>query len=140
LNDSAISFSQFSGGSDELGPFVRISIDPTVFSETAVLKTAYWFTDQYYVFIAKDRSSGLVGVELRAKSGSSVDSLKGAVGEFSNQLLDYDVRQRVFAETSAVRDTLIKKAFFEAKAPPPPGLLCADNEPPGGPSTSGVKP
>lgn len=113
----------FFTSSDDLGLFARLSIDPQVFCETAVLKTAYWFTDSFYVFIARDRSSGVMSVELRLKQGDSTETLRAACGEFTNQLLDNEVRQRVLSETSAVRDTLIKKAFFEAKATPPVGLV-----------------
>jgi His-Xaa-Ser system protein HxsD len=112
------SSSGFASGSDELGAFVRVNVDPTVFSETAILKTAYWFTESYYVFIARDRGTGLLRVEFRSKSAGSAEQLKAACGDFWNQLVDFEVRQKVFAETSSVRDALIKKAFFEAKARP----------------------
>lgn len=113
------SASDFSTGTDDLGTYVRISVDPKVYGETAVLKTAYWFTDQYYLFLANNRDTGLLDVELRLKHGDDIEKLKAACGEFWNNLLDQAVRQRVLEETSAVRDTLLKKAFFEAKAPLP---------------------
>ena len=126
MRDGDSSSSDFASGSDELGPFVRVSVDPAVFSETAILKTAYWFTDSYYLFIAKDRATGFLRVEFRAKDTGSTDRLKAACGDFWNQLVDFEVRQRVFAETASVRDTLVKKAFFEAKARPPSSLLSSD--------------
>ena len=110
------SASNFSAGSDELGVYVRVSVDPNVYGQTAVFKTAYWFTDQYYLFLAKNRDSGLLDVEFRLKQGDAIEKLKAACGEFWNNLLDQAVRQRVLEETSGVRDTLLKKAFFEAKA------------------------
>jgi His-Xaa-Ser system protein HxsD len=106
----------FRSGVDELGLFARIDLDLKVVSESAVLKAAYWCTDAWYVFLAKDRATGGICVELRSKVDASLSELKGACGEFANRVLDFEVRQRVHAETSAVRDTLIRKAFFEAKA------------------------
>lgn len=117
----AASASAFFCGSDELGVYVRVSVDPKVFSETAILKTAYWFTDQYYLFLAHNRDTGLLDVEFRLKQGDSVEKLRAACGEFWNGLLDQAVRQRVLEETAAVRETLLRKAFFEAKAPLPKG-------------------
>ncbi len=114
--DTAQSASAFRCGSDELGVFVQVSVDPIVFSEISILKTAYWFTDQYYLFVTKDRSSGLFNVEFRLKQGDSLQRLKAACGEFWNYLLDQEVRQKVLAETTVVRDALIKKAFFDARA------------------------
>jgi His-Xaa-Ser system protein HxsD len=119
----ATSASAFFSGSDELGVYARVSIDPKVFSETAVLKTAYWFTDQYYLYLAGNRDTGLLDVEFRLKQGDSVEKLKAVCGEFMNGILDQAVRQRVLQETTSLRDTLLKKAFFDAKAPLPQGTV-----------------
>lgn len=116
---TATSASAYRCGSDDLGVFVQVSVDPVVYSETAILKTAYWFTDFFYLFLAKNRDTGLLDVELRLKEGDAVEKLNAACGEFWNRLLDQEVRQMVLGETSAVRDALITKAFFEAKKPMP---------------------
>src|SRR5262245_59724304 len=105
--DSATSAAVFEAGSDELGVFAQMGLDPKVFSETAILRTAYWFTDQYYVYFARSSTTGLLNVELRPKQGQDAEPLKGACGEFWNRLLDSEVRQRVLAETSGIRDTLV---------------------------------
>lgn len=118
----AASASAFFSGSDELGIFARVSVDPNVFSEVAILKTAYWFTDQYYLFLARNNKSGLLDVEFRLKQAESPEKLKIACGEFWNNLLDQEVRQKVLLETAPLRDTLLKKAFLEAKAPLPSGI------------------
>ena len=118
----AASASAFFSGSDELGVFARVSVDPNVFSEVAILKTAYWFTDQHYLFLSKNKSSGLLDVEFRLKQGDAIEQLKTACGEFWNNLLDQEVRQKVLLETAPLRDTLLKKAFLEAKAPLPRGI------------------
>lgn len=119
----AASASAFTSGSDALGVYVRVSVDPKVYSETAVLKTAYWFTDQYYLYLASNRDTGFLELELRLKQGESLDQLKAASGQFWNKLLDQEVRQRVLEETSPIREQLLKKAFFEAKAPLPSGIV-----------------
>jgi His-Xaa-Ser system protein HxsD len=119
----AASASAFVSGSDELGVYARVSVDPKVFSETAILKTAYWFTDHYYLYLASNRDTGFLDVEFRLKEAGSVERLRAACGEFWNAMLDQAVRQRVLEETAPLRDTLLKKAFFEAKAPLPHGLV-----------------
>lgn len=118
--------STFESGSDELGVFARVSVDPKVFSETAILKTAYWFTDQHYIFIAKNPVTGMFDVEFRLKEGDSLDKLKAACGEFRNNVLDQEVRQKVLGETVTVRDALLKKAFSEAKAPLPDTVVSGE--------------
>jgi len=117
------STSAFVSGADDLGVFTRVSVDPSFFSDVAILKTAYWFTDKYYVFLAKNRASGFVDVEFRLKEGDSLDYLTAACGEFWNSLLDQEVRQKILLETASVRDTLLKKAFFEGKARLPSGTV-----------------
>lgn len=119
----AASASAFESACDELGVYARISVDPNVFSKSAILKTAYWCTDQHYLFIVVNRSTGMFDVEFRLKEGDSLDKLKAACGEFWNKILDSEVRQRVLGETEVIRDTLVKKAFFEAKAQPPRTVL-----------------
>jgi His-Xaa-Ser system protein HxsD len=113
----------FRRGEDVLGAFVQVDVDTAVYSETAVLKTAYWFTDSHYLFLSRLPGGTVLTVELRQKQATSLADLQAACGEFANRLLDAEVRQRVLAETSTVRDTLIRKAFFEAKAPLPKGVL-----------------
>lgn len=116
------SASAFESGTDELGVYARVRVDPKVYSEYAILKTAYWFTDQYYLFISKSLD-GDFSVEFRNKTGDSLDALKAACGEFWNGVLDQEVRQKVLQETASVRDTLVKKAFFEAKSPTPDCII-----------------
>jgi His-Xaa-Ser system protein HxsD len=128
----APSASAFESGSDSLGVYVRVSVDPKVFSETAILKTAYWFTDQYYLFLANNRATELLDVEFRLKQGDDIGKLKAACGEFWNGMLDQAVRQRVLEETAPVRDTLLKKAFFEAKLPLPAAIASNETHVPAG--------
>jgi His-Xaa-Ser system protein HxsD len=128
--DAAQSASAFHCGSDELGVFAQAGVDPGVFSEIAILKTAYWFTDQYYLFLSKNRSTGLIDVEFRLKQGDDPEKLKAACGEFWNSLLDQEVRQKVLSETTVVRDALIKKAFFDARAPGPETVVSDESRRP----------
>ena len=83
-----ISVSGYEDGSDVLGFFARVSVDPSVFSEEAIIKTAYWFTDHYYLFIARNASTNMIEVEFRLKEGDESGNLKVACGEFHNSLLE----------------------------------------------------
>ena len=114
MSVKADSLSEFVVDKDELGVYARVCIDPNLYCLTAILKTAYWFTDQCYLFLGN--RPPVIDVEFRLKQGDSTEALKKLCGEFLNNLLDQAVRQKVLEETSVVRDTLVKKAFFEAKA------------------------
>lgn len=45
------STSTFSYGDDKLGTYIRFSVDGNIYSDIAILKTAYWFTEHHYLFI-----------------------------------------------------------------------------------------
>ncbi len=80
------------------------------------LKTAYWHTDNFYLQLLKYNSN--IIVELRSKPAQVQPDLEEACREFCNMLVDNQTRQFVIAETGKIRDTLLKKAFFEAKKSP----------------------
>ncbi|WP_462370346.1 His-Xaa-Ser system protein HxsD [Oxalobacter formigenes] len=119
-------------GSDDYGNFVLLRIDCRLYSETAILKTAYWFTDRFFIFLEKKKDFPHIDIEFRLKEENSSDKLESVCGDFSNFLLDQEVRQRVFNETRTVRDTLIKKAFFEAKAFLPKNVISSEDHLPAG--------
>jgi len=128
------SLSEFLVGKDELGVYARVCVDPNLYSLTAILKTAYWFTDRCYLYLANRQP--LIEVEFRFKQEGSTDALHGLCGQFLNNLLDQAVRQKVLEETSSVRDTLIKKAFFDAKASLTQGVISDESYLPKGNQTA----
>lgn len=112
---------------DPLGQYVLIHVDITVYSRVAIFKTAYWFTDQYYVLLQKaEPESNNLQVELRLKVEANSSALEQAGGEFLNRLLDQQVRQDVIIETANIRDYLVRKAFFEGAAHGEPDRLISD--------------
>jgi len=96
---------------DQLGDHSVVSIDPGLYSEAAIYKAAYWFTDRYYVFLDRAQEGRIV-VELRAKETSGGD-LRIACAEFCNALIDFRVRDIVAKETMPIREALVTKAFME---------------------------
>lgn len=103
---------------DDLGGYATICIDTRVFSEAAILKTAYWLTDTYFLYLFRDNQnpSSKLTVELRLKEpGENAQSLEIACRKFGNHLLDQEVRQVVQTETAGLRDALVQKAFFEGR-------------------------
>jgi His-Xaa-Ser system protein HxsD len=100
---------------DDLGNVASLTIQTSIYSKIAIFKTAYWFTDRWYLFLSKPPpgAEDTVQVEIRSKSSASKDELIVMCREFANNLIDQQIRQEVIAETGNVRDSLIKKAFFE---------------------------
>lgn len=108
---------------DDLGGYATICVDTRVFSEAAILKTAYWLTDSYFLYLSRDCQdpASKLSVELRLKEPSDnvQQLLKIACREFGNHLLDQEVRQVVQTETAGLRDALVQKAFFEGRSSSP---------------------
>ena len=98
---------------DDLGEFISVTIDVSVYDKAAVFKSAYWFTDTCYLFVKRDKSSQFFIIEFRVKDGAQANTLEGLVREFCNRLVDQQVRETVADETGEIRDALVKKAFFE---------------------------
>jgi len=104
---------------DELGSFAVIRINRALYSDVAIFKTAYWFTDRFYLFLDTSEDGRIV-LELRAKNLSQPPDLQVGCAEFCNSLIDFRVRDIVLGETGSVRDALVAKAFMEGV--PNPGL------------------
>lgn len=103
---------------DALGEYAQVLIDRQLYSDTAIFKTAYWFTDRFYVFLDAAPDNRLL-VELREKDASPQKTdLQIACAEFCNSLVDFRVRSMVLTETSVVREALVAKAFMEGVPKP----------------------
>ena len=108
---------------DELGAYIAIVIDTAIYQRTAVMKTAYWQTNQCYVFIAKGNAPDTLKIEFRVKDPAQSDDLEPLAREFCNRLLDQQVRELVASETGEIRDALVRKAFFEGNKRLDPAIL-----------------
>ena len=99
-------------GTDTLGEYAHVLIDRALYGDTAIFKTAYWFTDRFYIFLDSTPDNRL-SVELRPKVSAPPTDLQSACAEFCNSLVDFHVRALVLKETHAVREALVTKAFME---------------------------
>jgi His-Xaa-Ser system protein HxsD len=112
--------------SDELGAYIVVVIDTAIYERAAVMKTAYWQTNQCYVFIAKGNAPDTLKIEFRAKDPTQADGLEPFARDFCNRLLDQQVRELVATETGEIRDALVRKAFFEGNKHLDPAILRSD--------------
>lgn len=109
--------------SDLFGDFALVSIDRSIYSDAAIFKTAYWFTDRFFIFLDQAGSERIT-VEIRQKDLTGTDSLEDACREFCNSLIDHRVRDIVLKETGAIREALVLRAFSEGVPKPGfPGVI-----------------
>ncbi len=94
------------------GGAIAVEIDRAVFALDAVLATAYKFSDRLYVFVQShpDRNDRWLAV-IRSKDPSAEP--ERLAGEFSNDLVDQQLRVRLNAEFGGLRTVIAAQAFSE---------------------------
>ena len=102
---------------DALGQAVVMDVDTSVYSQVAVFKAAYWWSDRCYLYMRRsNKDAEHLLIEMREKSPSQQQALEKLAKEFCNYLLDQQVRQYVLSETQTVRNLLLEKAFREGRS------------------------
>jgi His-Xaa-Ser system protein HxsD len=92
---------------------LRLTVDLTVYSKSALLKTCYLFTDRVYVYVTPAENPR-VAVYLGRKEPHL--DLSHLAGQFVNELLNQELRQLITTETGMVRQLLVAHAFAEGVA------------------------
>ena len=83
-----------------------IEINKSLYSKTAVFKTAYHFTDEYYLYIDANSESYLVNIS--PKESSLKDEIKAI---FLNELTAQATRELVYDSTKEIRELILGRAF-----------------------------
>jgi His-Xaa-Ser system protein HxsD len=90
----------------------NLTISEEVYPLEAVLRTAYIFIDDYYVFLDK-KEAGQIHVSIRPKNPSE-DSLDSSAGEFYNELLNQALRLAISASTKTIRELITSRALYSS--------------------------
>lgn len=76
-----------------------------MYTKNALLRTAYKFTDEYYVHLSADERN--YSVDLLSKT----DGAHLTYSDFQNELLSQTVRENLFNETKDLRTLMMARAF-----------------------------
>lgn len=102
-------------GSNELGEFVCIHIDKTIYSLISVMKVCYEISTSYYVHITNSETHpNVFNVFLYPKEGSKESPASSVCQSFLEQLFEQDMRQKIISETNGIREIIVRKAFSAA--------------------------
>jgi len=85
-------------------------LQQAVYPTIAVLKTAFIFIDDYYIYLSMDESE--LVVTMKRKSSAAVS--ESVVGEFYNEMLNQLIRLYVSNETKHIRELIIARAIHNA--------------------------
>lgn len=92
-----------------LGEYIALMLDSEIYSNSAIMKTCYEFTDEYFFHITSDiKNIYCVYIYLKNEETQNLISF---AKEFLSNLHINNLRQIVINETKNVRDEIIKKAF-----------------------------
>lgn len=89
-----------------------LTVDVSVYSLDAVLKTCYLFLDQCYLFV-EPASTDENQINVYFSPLNESDELEKLIGEFSNRLLWQEVRRKVADETQGIRELIVAQALAE---------------------------
>ncbi len=89
-----------------------VSVDTSLYSRSALQRTAYRFTERCHVFLGRSSlREGKLEVTLSPKDRGT--NLKRLVGDFFNELLDQGIRETIRAESGQLRELIVAQAFAE---------------------------
>lgn len=91
---------------------ITICVDLRIYTQAALFRVCYLFTDRCYLFLEPNETLSVVSVHLSGKSLSG--DLAGIAGEFANELINQRVREDIARETGPIRELIVAQAFAEA--------------------------
>lgn len=87
----------------------ELTIDTKIFTKDIILKAAYNFLDKGYFFFKHDDTKNII---LQFTKKTDVDAnLKNVIWQFSNELLDVYLRDKLEKDNKEIRETIVKKAI-----------------------------
>jgi His-Xaa-Ser system protein HxsD len=114
---------------DEKRTTAILRIDPRVYSKAAVMRTCYWLTGDLHCRLTEEGENLIVTVSLRLAAPTldqpRVKGIDEWISDFFDSLIDSQLRIEIQAETAAIRELIIAKAFAESGVleDPPPGTF-----------------
>ena len=87
----------------------KIEFDKLFYSKEALLKTAFSFTDDFYIHLSQDEK--YYYFEIRPKDSSLEYDKNALAGEIKNELLANSLRQVIFNQTKNLRELTLARAF-----------------------------
>ena len=89
---------------------LTLRVDREVYSDEAIFRTCYLFTDRCYLWLDRDGPDHLV-VRFRKRTDADLTHI---VGEFGNELINQRLRIALARETHDIRKLIVTRAFADA--------------------------
>lgn len=106
----------------------RINLEKDLYSNDTIMRTAYHFIDDYYIFLEKDGE--FVAVRIVPKKEKEItDRLRIQIeGEFRNELLNQEVRKSIRKDTKNIRELILARAMYSTYIEKPEDIQESESE------------
>lgn len=91
---------------------IELHIDKDLYNKKTVFRTCYKFTDKVYVYIQSNENQFVIYFTKKDPNYAIEDISK----EFTNELLDQELRQLVLEDTQKVRDAIVARALLSGQS------------------------
>ncbi|OAT19767.1 hypothetical protein M979_1079 [Buttiauxella noackiae ATCC 51607] len=100
---------------NELGQYVALVLDKAIYSDRAIMKTCYVFTDRYYIHVTSlSAEQYQIYFYSKAEIAKNTQMESLPIQHFLEELNDNQLRQILLAETQVVHEEIVRKAFSPA--------------------------
>jgi His-Xaa-Ser system protein HxsD len=89
-----------------------LRVDRQVYSDEAIFRTCYIFTDRCYLFLDRDGSDH---ISIRFRRRQANGDLRRVVDEFGNELINQRLRIDLARDTRDIRQLIVSRAFADAE-------------------------
>jgi His-Xaa-Ser system protein HxsD len=89
---------------------IIITINPRLYSSEAVYGAAYVFLDKAYLFLEGNPQEKIL-VYIKGKETLNQKELADLAGDFSNELLNYSLRNRISKDNQKLREYILARAL-----------------------------
>lgn len=97
---------------------VSVVVESSLYPLEALYGASYIFIDRCYVFLDKPDATHFKITLASRKPDADVETLKGLVGEFANELLSSAWRAQITQENRAIIESVTSRAIAGAMGPP----------------------
>lgn len=97
---------------------LEITINPKIYPLEAVLNAAYFFIEDFYIFL--DQPAGALELRMKGKNRMGKARLEATAGEFFNTMLSENLRLELSKRNKTLRETILQQAITSALSPAPP--------------------
>lgn len=85
---------------------MTITLDKNIYTKQALIKAAYRFTDNYYIYLTQNEDNYYV--EINSKSSKNEELI---IKEFENEMIAQTARELIYNKTNRVRTLILARAF-----------------------------